>query len=133
MMQFVREHVQAIAYLMVAIAAGVAIDLSANHTAHVSAHEAASVLYHSQIQACHRGNSLRRQINARTHESATSRSVLISFLKSAQRARLDSYKLAHEPADLHAAQSYGAQIAREEQVHFNPVALTNCKQAFPKP
>lgn len=133
MMDFVRTHAQAIAYLLIAVVAALAIDLSANHTAHTAATTAARVLYRSQLQACQRGNKLRRQINDRTHESATSRGVLISFLRSARRARLDSYRLGHQAADLRAANAYGSQIKREQRVHFTPVLIIDCHEAFPAP
>lgn len=132
-MRFVRSHLQAIAFLMVAIAATVAIDLSANHTAHVAAKTAAIVLHDSQIAACHRGNDLRRQINARTADSETSRQVLLSFLRSARTARLDSFAVNKAQSDLQAANQYASQIKREQRVHFVPVEIVNCKQAFPSP
>lgn len=133
MINFIRMHLQAFAFLMVAVAAAIAIDLSANHTAHTAASAAAAVLHKSQVAACHRGNDLRRKINQRTAQSETSRGVLLSFLKSARKARLDSFALNKAQSDLSAANQYAAEIKREQRVHFVPVQLVNCQQAFPAP
>lgn len=126
----INHYWKATAYVILALAAGVAIDRSAKTTAH----ESARILYNSQIAACERGNLLRAEINRRVRSNLVERDALIDFLDTAEVARRASYAKTHQVSDLKAAEGY-ARLIREvrQKVHFNKVTIVRCNHAIARP
>lgn len=126
MRQWIRQHGQAIAFLIMAAVVALALNSAIRSDA--------NKLYQAQIEACHRGNALRTENNSRIGSHQINNDVLIKFLKAARVARLASYRQFYRSADLTAARHY-LRYARllEAKVEFHSVPLVNCKRAIPKP
>lgn len=127
---YLRKRGIAVAFVALAVAGAVAIDSSAKHEAKSSA----LVVYDSQLAACHRGNTLRTEINHRVGVVGVQRQVLLQFIESAEAARLSSYANTHQATDKIAADEY-ASLANQvrTQIHYGTVPIIDCERAIKKP
>lgn len=117
---------KAIAVVVVLIAIGYAITSVAL--------DAAKTVYHSQVATCQRDDRLRQELNARVPGTNALKAAVISFAKSARKARLAEWRGSHRHSDLRAAQSYAGVAQRvQAHVHYNRVTIVNCKKVIKKP
>lgn len=121
----------AIAFIILALFAGVAID----HSAHSTARSTALILWKSQLKGCYRSNYLRRELNVNVLGSTMANSfVLHTFLHDASVARYASWHAAHLTADFNAAFDYEwLAVYDQDHVHFVSIQEPICRAVYPKP
>lgn len=99
-----------------------------------SGDRAADQLYKSQLTACDGQNDLRRESNNRIPAHTADTAALRDFLLGAADVRAATYDRDHLQADLQAIHTYRLLARRlDEQVHFSPVSIVNCKKVIPEP
>lgn len=89
-------------------------------------------LYHSQIQACQRGNVLRSQNNQQVDGLRLQVEVLRDFIRSAAKARLAAYERSGFKADRDAYNAYRQQHAALSELHFDKSGTVNCEKVIAK-
>lgn len=116
-----------IAFVLVAAAAAVGINASAQETAQNSAAQ----IRVAAVNECKRADMLRKQLAERQSSNNTMRAVLIQFLDAASKARQANYAASHLRADLKAAEQY-AYDAHVLQTSTSPFTWKriNCKKEF---
>lgn len=115
-----------IAFVVLALAGGFGIKASADSSA--------DSLYQTQLDSCHRGNTLREESNRRVRAHEIDRDALLDFLKTAETARLSAYDRDGNKSDLAAAEDYRQLHNRvQTQVVFQPVSIVDCEKVIDKP
>lgn len=133
LVRWLRHRGAAIAFVFLALCAGVAINHAASVTAKKDAHSAAVIVYQSQISSCLRGNSLRAEINRRVGTFANEKSILREFLDSAAAARRANFAANHAPSDEKAAVQYANLSLRVSRLHYDRSPEVNCYKVIRKP
>lgn len=128
-MTWVRKRAALLAFVLLAVFSGVAINISAQNTARADA----LVVWRAQIKSCYRGNTLRREINRRVSAFDAERNVVIDFLEGAATARSASFKATHQKSDHVAAVKYAKDAGKLRKVHYGFSPIVNCAVAIPKP
>jgi hypothetical protein len=119
---FFAKYGVAAAFLFLAFIGGYAIDRSS--------HDDAVKLRDSQVQACERGNGLRRENNSRMVAHIKDRDTLAEFLRAAAAAR----QAAGTPLDIETAHRYRSLAdSLEKNVTFDKLPLVDCQAAIPRP
>lgn len=130
MFSWIKRRKAAVAFVILALAIGLAIQREADHAARSSA----VTVWHSQLHSCARGNKFRTDINQRLRASNTVRVQLIGFLEDASAARWANFGSTHLAADRKAAQEYAARAARvRSKVVYVPFPQISCSKVYPKP
>ena len=121
-----REYGALLAFVILAIFGGIAIDRSASNQT--------KTIYQSQLRSCQRGNTFRQDLNQRLSNIEVERGAFLQLLLAASAARQATYEVSHLPSDLAAAVEY-RRLAKEvtDHVIFVKFPLVNCAKAYPKP
>jgi hypothetical protein len=121
-----RTFLPLLAFLILAIAGGIAIQATQRHSA--------DRLYQNNLASCERGNELRIESNKRVPAHRTEATVVLDFLHSAEQARRANYHETHQASDKQAAQQYHALSRRlKAHVHFQDVPVIDCQAVIQKP
>jgi hypothetical protein len=87
----------------------------------------------AQVDACDRGNVLRRESNRRVDAFVVDARNLLALARGAEVARMAAYRQSHNPFDLKAARLYARIVASQETLRFRRVALIDCEAVVPQP
>lgn len=120
-----RPYAPLVAFLIIAVVGGYALFSVAQG--------GKDTLYHSQIQACERGNQLRAENNRRVSAHITDTQTLQDFLIAAREARRATYDKTHEASDRDAVDEYTRLIIKLDGVKFLPVPIVDCAHTITKP
>lgn len=122
---FLARYGVMLAFLILAIVGGYAIEQSAKNSAKADARQ----LYEAQIQACEKRNDIRNESNKRIRDHTIERDVLEEFLADARDAR----RASGSPTDKKAASRYANLKKELEGVRFSVLPFEDCAATIQKP
>lgn len=126
MRRWLSKNTQLIAFIIVAVATTWGFKAAADSNT--------DKLYNTQIEICNRNDQLRVESNNRLKAHIIERNTLASFLATARKARLHTYKITHDLSDKHTSYEYLKFIQKlNDKVTFDKLPIIDCKKAIPKP